>query len=584
MKKQNEEKKFGFITFGIYKNLSLKNDFYNIDDFIPVLVNNKPKLLGEGRFSKVFLYKNKNTDSLYALKKISINKIIESGNNLNIIKREINIHSKIIHENIVRFYSVKENINEIYLLLEYCNNGSIYELISKNGFNEYKTYTYFRQVVNAIYFLHKNNLVHRDIKPENILLNYDKIKLCDFGWCCEANTNNRTSFCGTFEYMAPEIINEIPYGKPVDIWALGILLFEFYYGFSPFSSELSKDIINNILNKRLIFPKWKTISNDMKDLIINMLNSNVSERYTIEQVVAHPWFKKCEDEFKNNIKADIPNNEMSNIKITKIIKNKHDLIYNSNIRKEAYITNNYNLDNGEKEKYNNHSNIYKKQNNLKKSNVIVKKLINIDINVNEDDSSSIKSRDSNEIKESYDTGTNFNKIIEYQNKEDIRYKKEKSDNYFEFKNEKENQKGYQNIKSNLVELNNNQDFLKKNNTIINEKSNYLSFFPMDSILEETNNDSSDAKSIFLPKYASVIKLESNQNINNNEKSLYNMPMNNMGQTSNDKTIINNYFLNNNYYTINYYSNINDNDEYQINYNNNIDYQFLVPYYQTNVYK
>ena len=262
MNNKNEKKQYFFITAGIYKPTFTTNNFYKMDDFVPVLINNKPKIIGEGRFSKVYLFKNKNNDLYYALKRILVSKILESGNDINIIKREINIHSRLSHENVVQFYSVKEEINEVSILLEYCKNGSIFELIDKNGFDEYKTYTYFSQVVNAIYFLHKNNLVHRDIKPENILLNSDKIKLCDFGWCCETNTNNRNSFCGTFEYMAPEIINELPYGKPVDIWALGILLYEFYYGVSPFNSnkeneEQNKEIIDNILQKRLYFPNRK---------------------------------------------------------------------------------------------------------------------------------------------------------------------------------------------------------------------------------------------------------------------------------------------------------------------------------------
>ena len=243
----------GFITKGIYQIFPPSNFIYHIEDLTPLLINNKPKVIGEGRFSTVYLYKHKINGTLFALKKISIQKILESENDINIIQREINIHSRIQHENIVQFYSYNKGVNEVNILLEYCNNGSIFELINKNGFEELQTYKYFSQVVNAVYFLHKNNLVHRDIKPENILLNGDKIKLCDFGWCCETNINNRKSFCGTFEYMAPEIIKDIPYGKPVDIWALGILLYELYFGVSPFSSnkeneEQTKEVINNITN------------------------------------------------------------------------------------------------------------------------------------------------------------------------------------------------------------------------------------------------------------------------------------------------------------------------------------------------
>ena len=330
--KNSSIKELGFIKEGILTPYPPLNPLYRIEDLHPLIINNKPKIIGEGRFSLVYLYKHKINESLFALKKISIKKIIESGNDINIIQREINIHSRIKHENIVQFYSYNMGQNEVDILLEYCRNGSIFELIDKNGFDEHQAYKYFSQVVNAVYFLHKNNLVHRDIKPENILLNGDKIKLCDFGWCCETNNNNRKSFCGTFEYMAPEIINEIPYGKPVDIWALGILLYELYFGVSPFNSnkeneEKTQEIINNIMQKKLFFNR-KSIPYDMKDLITHMLEFDVNKRYTIDEVVMHPWFKKCQEKIKsininmNNVNKinNFENFETNVTKVTKIIR------------------------------------------------------------------------------------------------------------------------------------------------------------------------------------------------------------------------------------------------------------------------
>ena len=344
----NLENELGFITKGIFELYPPSNLYYHIEDLNPVIINNKQKIIGEGRFSTVYLYKHKFNESLFALKKISLKKIIESGNDINIIQREINIHSRINHENIVKFLSYNNNPNEINILLEYCPYGSIFELINKNGFDELLTYKYFSQVVNAVYFLHKNNLIHRDIKPENILLNGDKIKLCDFGWCCETNTNNRKSFCGTFEYMAPEIIKETPYGKPVDIWALGILLYELYFGVSPFSSnkvneEQTKEVINNIMLKRLFFDR-KSISYDMKDLIIHMLEDDINRRYTIDEVVSHPWFKKCKNKIQNsdlnqiNKINNLDNFETNVTKVTKIIKSpikKFPTQTNSIIKKET---------------------------------------------------------------------------------------------------------------------------------------------------------------------------------------------------------------------------------------------------------
>ena len=327
------ENELGFITKGIYEIYPPTNFLYRIEDLNPIIINNKQKIIGEGRFSTVYLYKYKVNGTLFALKKISVKKIIESGNDLNIINREINIHSRLNHENIVKFFSYNKGLNEVNILLEYCPNGAIFELINKEGFDEFQTYKYFSQVVNAVYFLHKNNLVHRDIKPENILLNGDKIKLCDFGWCCETNLNDRKSFCGTFEYMAPEIIKEIPYGKPVDIWALGILLYELYFGVSPFNSnkqneEQTQEIINNIMQNKLFFNR-KSIAYDMKDLITHMLENDVNKRYTIDEVVSHPWFKKCKNKIKNIDLITI--NKINNINfdeletnVTKVTKIKKD--------------------------------------------------------------------------------------------------------------------------------------------------------------------------------------------------------------------------------------------------------------------
>ena len=397
----------GFLTNGVFSTYPPLNSIYKIDDLFPLIVNNKPKIIGEGRFSTVYLYKNKINGKLFALKQISVLKIIESGNDINIIQREINIHSRINHENIVQFYAYNnKDLNQVNILLEYCPNGSIFELINKNGFDEPQAYKYFSQVVNAVYFLHKNNLVHRDIKPENILLNGDKIKLCDFGWCCETDSNNRKSFCGTFEYMAPEIINEIPYGKPVDIWALGILLYELYFGVSPFNSnkqneEQTKEIINNIRQNKLFFDR-KSIAYDMKDLIIHMLDNDVKRRYTIDEVVAHPWFNKCKNKYKdidliqinkfNHINFD--NCETNVTKVTKIIKEPFDKSSNS----KTILYNNKTFSNNVRTKGNN----YQNSNNYLNFN----KLKNIDIN--EDGFSPFMKNGSVNISVSFQNNNNIN--------------------------------------------------------------------------------------------------------------------------------------------------------------------------------
>ena len=592
---------YGFITKGLYKQVFIPNSYYQIDNFIPLIVNGQSKLIGEGRFSKVYLYKHKNNDSLFALKKISIQKIIESGNDVNIIKREIDIHSRIEHENIVQFYSVKQELNEVNILLEYCRDGSIYELISKNGFDEEKTYSYFSQVVNAVYFLHKNNLVHRDIKPENILVNLGRIKLCDFGWCCETNLNNRKTFCGTFEYMAPEIINELPYGKPVDIWALGILLYEFYFGISPFTSskqneEQTQEIINNILMKKLNFPSRKNIPYDMKDLIMNMLEMDVQKRYTIEQVAAHPWFRRWKINIKNkinNMNSNINNNmnpfqdmNVTNItKITKIIKNKNDIM-----NKSIYKFKNLKFYSPSKDEKNapiNHpekENIYK---NNYSSNQI-SNLRNIDFNINEDNSQPNKSY--------YQTNTTipvaFNNIKLNQNthknnsamknnsyrenyKNDYFYKKVKSiPNKIINVQNRSNSLSKASIKNRIQNIYSFNSYNPNYNTNNDDNLNGSIFFPMDSVLEETNNMKSQEKNSSIPmnaKVASVVKLNTNNlnnsfninTVNNNNNYIQ------VREIFNRNKAINNI---NNFYTFNGYNQFTDNG-----YSENFNYEYIYPY-------
>ena len=110
--------------------------------------------------------------------------------------------------------------------MEYANNQNLFNVIKKNnGMSEKEAFKYFIQAVSAVNFLHEQKLIHRDLKPENILIDKnDVVKLCDFGWCVELKYGNRSTFCGTYEYMAPEIVTESPYNNSIDIWSLGILL------------------------------------------------------------------------------------------------------------------------------------------------------------------------------------------------------------------------------------------------------------------------------------------------------------------------------------------------------------------------
>ena len=162
--------------------------------------------------------------------------------------------------------------------MEYANSGSLYRYIrTKQCLTEEESFKFFSQIINAIYFLHKNDFIHRDIKPENILIFDNNIcKLCDFGCCVELNGKQRSTYCGTTEYMSPEIINKIKYSKEIDIWSLGILLYEMIHGYSPFNPNNeyynTEDVIDKIKIHDLHFDI--NISKECKDLICHLLEKN----------------------------------------------------------------------------------------------------------------------------------------------------------------------------------------------------------------------------------------------------------------------------------------------------------------------
>ena len=350
---ENLTEQYVFITSGDFKEKTNFDKKYSYENFTKVIEDIFPKQLGSGSFGRVFLVSHNETKKLYALKVIEKRKLLMSYGKLDIIYNEINIHSKLDHENIIKLYNVYEDNENINIILEYAQNGNLYELIAKqkNGFSEYKAFEYFIQVVNAVYYLHNNNIIHRDIKPENILIGDDnKIKLCDFGWAKELTLENRSTFCGTVEYMAPEIVGSENYDYGVDIWSLGILLYELLYGHSPFRADNTKNVMLNIKSHELTYEdKNKNISHSCKDLIKKLLNNNPQKRYKIKDILEHPFVKKHSEKYLSTFKkrsqngiSDDDDYKFSDIKRanTKYISSKNQLSkLNSNIYSPKNIPN-----------------------------------------------------------------------------------------------------------------------------------------------------------------------------------------------------------------------------------------------------
>ena len=291
---------YSFITQGIFIDNYIYDKKYDIENFTKIFEGFFPVELGTGSFGRVYLVTHNITKKKYALKVINKHKVIQSYGNCDLIHNEIDIHSKLNHPNIIKLYNMLETEEEINILLEYAQNGSLYSLIKQeNGFPENEAYKYFIQIVNAVYFLHQNNIIHRDIKPENILIgDNDLLKLCDFGWAKKITVNNRSTFCGTVEYMAPEIVGSGKYDCGVDVWSLGILLYELLMGHSPFKSKKDKNTMIKIQLHDLAFDKNKPLSKDCKDLIQGLLDMNPLNRFKLKDIFEHPFIISNSDRTK----------------------------------------------------------------------------------------------------------------------------------------------------------------------------------------------------------------------------------------------------------------------------------------------
>eukprot|EP00172_Hildenbrandia_rubra_P003293 Plantae.Rhodophyta-Hildenbrandia_rubra.ctg50807.p1 GENE.Plantae.Rhodophyta-Hildenbrandia_rubra.ctg50807~~Plantae.Rhodophyta-Hildenbrandia_rubra.ctg50807.p1 ORF type:complete len:177 (-),score=19.01 Plantae.Rhodophyta-Hildenbrandia_rubra.ctg50807:114-644(-) len=154
----------------------------------------------------------------------------------------------------------------------------------------------FRGIMEGVHYLHGNNIVHRDMKPENILMaKGDVPKITDFGLATFKNERkNIHSVVGTPSYVAPELILNIPYGPPADIWSCGIILYYMLSGTRPFSGDTREKMKKSVLEDRLSFPnaQWGMITPEARHLVSVMLDKNQDSRVTARQVLIHPWFVK----------------------------------------------------------------------------------------------------------------------------------------------------------------------------------------------------------------------------------------------------------------------------------------------------
>ena len=263
-----------------------KEDFYSEEN----------EAIGKGGFGRVWKVRHKDSDKVYVIKVMGKQNIINQKMTEQ-INREIEIMYKINHPHIIKLINHFEDDENLYLIMELGAKGQLFSLLNKfrHGFDQIRAAQYMREIISAVKYLHSFDppIIHRDIKPENILLDENgRCKLADFGWSNYVNPDKaRITFCGTPEYLAPEMVNKKGHDTSVDIWALGVLCFELLTGKLPFGGRNTKELFSNIGALNI---KWP--GNDFnalaKNLIIKILKRNPKERPSLDEILSQPWFEK----------------------------------------------------------------------------------------------------------------------------------------------------------------------------------------------------------------------------------------------------------------------------------------------------
>jgi len=179
-----------------------------------------------------------------------------------------------------------------FLILEYAELGEAFGHLQQEGrFSYEKTASYIAQLAGALEYLHQHSVIHRDIKPENLLIGENGcIKIADFGWSVHSPGHRRKTLCGTLDYLAPEMVNGGDHDAAVDIWTLGVLMYEFLVGSHPFEGIDERETYRRIRQVDLEFPSW--FDPDARDLITKLLAKNPTERIPLTHVANHPFIKQ----------------------------------------------------------------------------------------------------------------------------------------------------------------------------------------------------------------------------------------------------------------------------------------------------